>query len=60
MANPRDFEFTAVERELICSALVLKSASIQRAIKAESNPAVAKLRQADLRLCDELASRFVM
>lgn len=46
------------ERSIIVAALQLKSASVSRAAKAETNPAVAEIRAREIAAIEALALRF--
>lgn len=46
------------ERAIVVSSLQLKAASVARAAKAESNPAVAEIRSRELAAIEALVSLF--
>lgn len=46
------------ERSLVVAALQLKAASVTRAVKAESNPAIAEIRSREVAAIDALIVRF--
>jgi len=51
-------QFSVTELKLIADALLLKKSSLERAVRAESNPEIRTIRSNEADICAALVTRF--